>query len=282
MRTENDTWDINSSVGVTALAVAASRAGETDDPDGLIRDPFAAAFMAAAAAAPGYNAGYLLIAKQLQSYLGVRTKFFDEFFAAAAQAGVEQAVILASGLDARPWRTAMPAHTFEIDVPLVLEFKQRVLDDAGAQARTEHTAVGIDLREDWGAALIDAGFSPALRTAWLAEGLLPFLPAVAQEGLFAVVNELSAPGSVLAAEEFLETMRKFTEFPSMADAVDELGMDVPDLIFDERGVDAAAWLTERGWDAKEISSVDGAAAYGRTFAEDMPIKEAFWVTATKR
>jgi methyltransferase (TIGR00027 family) len=282
MRTENDTWDINSSVGVTALAVAASRAGESAAPDSLVSDPFAAAFVAVAATAPNHSDGYQALAKQLQPYLGVRTRFFDEFFADAAADGIEQAVILASGLDARPWRITMPARSFEIDLPLVLDFKHRVLRDAGAAPRTEHSPVGIDLREDWGAALTEAGFSPALRTAWLAEGLLPFLPAAAQESLFAVVNALSAPGSVLAAEEFTETMRGFAQFPAMADAVDKLGMDVPDLIFDEDPLDAAAWLNDHGWTAAEITAAEGATGYGRTFDDTMPVKHAFWVTASKR
>ena len=281
MRTENDTWDINSSVGVTALAVAASRAGESAAPDSLVSDPFAAAFVAVAATAPGHNDGYLPLARELRPYVGARTRFFDEFFAGAVAAGVEQAVILASGLDARPWRTTLPARTFELDLPLVLEFKQRVLRDAGAVPRTEHSPIAIDLREDWGTALRQAGFSPALRTAWLAEGLLPFLPATAQEGLFTVVDELSAPGSVIAAEEFLEAMRGLADVPAMAEAVDKLGVDVPDLIYDESAVDAAAWFAAHGWAARQISATDGAARFGRAFDESLPVKGVFWVTATK-
>jgi O-methyltransferase involved in polyketide biosynthesis len=68
----------------------------------------------------------------------------------------------------------------------------------------------------------------------------------------------------------------------MAEAVDELGMDVPDLIFDEDALDAAAWLAERGWTTEEIEPADAAANYGRTFDDDLPVKQAFWVTATKR
>lgn len=281
MRTDKDTWDINSSVGVTALAVAASRAGETARPDGMISDPYAAVFLAAAAELPNHPDGYQSIAATLQPYLAVRTRFFDRFFADATEAGVEQAVILASGLDARPWRATMPPRTFEIDLPLVLEFKRQVLRDAGARPGGEHTPVAVDLREDWGAALIDAGFSPKLRTAWLAEGLLPFLPSAAQEGLFAVVDKLSAPGSVIAAEQFLETMRNFADVPAMVEAVDKLGVDVPDLIFDEDPIDAAAWFAERGWPSEQFDSADVAVTYGRAFDDDLPVKGAFYVTARK-
>ncbi|MGH3553506.1 MAG: class I SAM-dependent methyltransferase, partial [Mycobacterium sp.] len=41
MRTHDDTWDIATSVGTTAVMVAAARAIETDRPDPLISDPFA-------------------------------------------------------------------------------------------------------------------------------------------------------------------------------------------------------------------------------------------------
>ncbi|HEY4018541.1 MAG TPA: SAM-dependent methyltransferase [Pseudonocardiaceae bacterium] len=281
MRTDKDAWDINSSVGVTALAVACSRAGETARQDGLINDPYAAVFLAAAAELPNHPDGYQSIAARLQPYIAVRTRFFDEFFADATEAGVEQAVILASGLDSRPWRAAMPGRTFEIDLPLVLEFKLRVLRDVGATARGEHTPVGVDLREDWGAALIDAGFSPKLRTAWLAEGLLAYLPSAAQEGLFTVVDKLSAPGSVLAAEEFQGSMRKFGDVPDLADAVDKLGLDVPDLVFDKDAVDALAWFAERGWQSGQLSSGDAATSYGVTFEDDLRIKDNFYVTARK-
>lgn len=41
MRTHDDTWDIRTSVGATAVMVAAARAVETSKPEPLIRDPYA-------------------------------------------------------------------------------------------------------------------------------------------------------------------------------------------------------------------------------------------------
>ena len=45
MREDRDTWDIVSSVGRTALAVATFRALESERPDALISDPFARWFV---------------------------------------------------------------------------------------------------------------------------------------------------------------------------------------------------------------------------------------------
>ena len=40
-RTDDDSWDLASSVGATATMVAAGRAMATKDPEGLINDPYA-------------------------------------------------------------------------------------------------------------------------------------------------------------------------------------------------------------------------------------------------
>ena len=49
MRSDGDTWDIVSSVGLTALAVATFRALESTRPDAIIEDKFASWFVEAAA-----------------------------------------------------------------------------------------------------------------------------------------------------------------------------------------------------------------------------------------
>ena len=71
------------------------------------------------------------------NYQGARTRFFDNYFLQAAEAGVRQVVILAAGLDSRAYRLAWPDATtiFELDRPQVLDFKREVLDRAGRQAQ---------------------------------------------------------------------------------------------------------------------------------------------------
>ncbi len=93
-------------------------------------------------------------------------------------AGIPQAVIFASGLDARGYRLFWPAGTavFEIDQPLVIEFKTATLESLGAQPTVDLHAVPIDLRQDWLNALRTAGFDVSRPSAWIAEGLLAFLP----------------------------------------------------------------------------------------------------------
>ena len=78
-------------------------------------------------------------------------------------------VILASGLDTRAYRLAWPDGNvvYEVDQPRVIEFKTRTLADLGATPTADRRAVGIDLRDDWPAALRDSGFDTASPTAWI-------------------------------------------------------------------------------------------------------------------
>lgn len=185
-------WDILSGVGITALLVAACRAIETHRPDSLVNDPYAEVFVAAADSPvplPTRSRGdedFAIPWASMATYMGVRSRFFDEFFAAACATGVEQVVLLAAGLDARAFRLDWrPATTvYELDAPKVLQFKDGILAQQAARPRSHRRTVPADLREDWPTALRQAGFDRGRPTAWLAEGLLPFLPDDAKDSLF--------------------------------------------------------------------------------------------------
>ncbi|MGW3992521.1 SAM-dependent methyltransferase [Amycolatopsis sp. NPDC004772] len=204
-RHDGDTWDLASSVGATATMAAAARAMATRADPALIDDRFAEPLVRAVGVdlltrlASGEAAPGELVAPVWIDVAKVRTKFYDEFF---REAGLTQAVILASGLDSRAYRLPWPAGTvvYEIDRPEVLEFKTRTLAGLGAEPTADRRVVPADLREDWPAALRAAGFDPARPTAWSAEGLLGYLPPEAQDRLLDTITGLSAPGSRVATE----------------------------------------------------------------------------------
>ncbi len=259
--------------------VAAARARETESADPLIVDPFARVLVDGAgtgmwetfidesvterikAADPEAAA----IFENMLGYQAVRTHFFDAFFTDAANSGIRQVVILASGLDARAYRLKWPAGTvvFEIDQPKVLEYKSQTLATHGATATATLREVAIDLRQDWPTALRAAGFDPTAPTAWLAEGLLMYLPAEAQDTLFTEITALSAPGSRVSAEaighrdeERREQMRMRWE--KMADEIGlERPVDISDLTYnDSHRADLTEWLGAHGWIASGRKSTD--------------------------
>lgn len=279
LRSHDDTWDIATSVGSTAVMVAAARAKETDSAAPLIRDPYASILVAGAGTGVWENflddamaqriaeadPNAAAVFANMLSYQAVRTHFFDAFFADAAAAGVRQVVILASGLDSRAYRLDWPAGTvvFEIDQPKVLQYKAETLAEHGVTPIAELHEVAIDLRQDWPAALKTAGFDPSLPTAWLAEGLLMYLPAEAQDRLFEQITELSAPGSRVSAEAVRHhdeqrraQMRQRWE--KMADNVGiERTVDIQDLTYnDAHRAELTDWLNTHGWTATGQPSAD--------------------------
>ena len=111
-------------------------------------------------------------------------------------------MILASGLDSRAYRLPWPAGTvvYEIDQPEVIEFKTATMA-ASARPRPRNAAPWASICATTGRPrLRGSGFDATRPTAWIAEGLLVYLPPEAQDRLFDNITALSAPGSQLATE----------------------------------------------------------------------------------
>ena len=146
----------------------------------------------------------LLNRKARTEQMTVRTRFFDDFFTGRdRQAGIRQAVILASGLDTRAYRLRWPdGHGGLRDRPAAGHRIQNATRwPASAPPRPPTAARSASIcartgRRRCGTAVLTST-SP---TAWSAEGLLPYLPPEAQDRLFDNITALSAPGSRLATE----------------------------------------------------------------------------------
>ncbi len=283
LRTAGDSWAITELVGATALGVAASRAAETAGANPLIRDEFARILVSSAGPAwarltdpelawlDGDRHGRR-VHRLGVDYQAVRTHFFDEYFGEATSAGIRQAVILAAGLDSRTYRLSWPADmaVYEIDQPKVLEYKTGILESQGAVPSATRRTVPVDLRDDWPAALTAAGFDRTRPTAWLAEGLLPYLPSDAQDRLFEMFTALSAPGSQVAIEVFgmnsngnTQRWRRMRERLGLDVNVEALTYHEPDRS------DAAQWLADHGWRVHAVNNRDEMARLGRPVPKDL-------------
>jgi methyltransferase (TIGR00027 family) len=273
-------WNIVSGVGVTALGVAAMRAVESRHAEPLVCDPYAAAFVAAvagqlprpmpvtpeeAAADPD------LLWSGMAHYVAVRSRFFDGFLAAAAGAGLRQAVILAAGLDTRAFRLDWTpgATVYEIDAPMVLAFKDSVLAGQGAMPRCDRRTVTADLRADWPAPLREADFDPATPTAWLAEGLVPYLTDEAIDFLLGHVHELSAPGSRITADHMPGGTSAIGDSLTrgVASGADE---ELATIWIAGQQHDPASWLLSHGWTTSVSQASWVASGYGRPMTDLQP------------
>jgi methyltransferase (TIGR00027 family) len=305
-RTDDDSWDLASSVGATATMVAAARAMVTRIDGALISDPYAEPLVRAVgvdvftklasgeldpsafAVDDDQNAGM----DRMVDNMAVRTKFFDDFFTDATTEGIRQVVILAAGLDSRAYRLQWPAGTvvYEVDQPQVVDFKTRTLAEIGAQPTSDRRTVAVDLRFDWPAALKEAGFDADQPTAWSAEGLLGYLPPDAQDRLLDTVTALSAPGSWLATEstppidqnDVDEAMEKMQ---SAADRWREHGYDLDwaNLVYLGDRNEPADYLTAHGWDVSGAKVNELLTANGYPpFDGDTPFTNLSYISGTLR
>jgi methyltransferase (TIGR00027 family) len=305
-RTDDDTWDLASSVGATATMVASARAMASKADSPLIHDPYAEPLVRAVGLdlftklatgelspadleddSDGAPAGV----QRMTDNMAVRTKFFDEFFLDATNAGIKQAVILASGLDARAYRLPWPDGTtvYEIDQPQVIEFKSRTLAELGAQPTAHRRTVAVDLRDDWPTALQAAGFDPAQPSAWSAEGLLGYLPPEAQDRLLDTITELSAPGSRIATEsgptrgkDHEERIKNRMRTVSQRWSKHGLDLDMTQLVYFGDRNEASPYLSDHGWEMggstiRELFAANGLAPI---LEDDLPFADRLYVSGT--
>ena len=228
-----------------SFAAATFRAAEADSSCPLFTDPFAKPLLEAASAhgwQPDIQVGGTPLAV-LEVYVACRTRWFDESFISAGAHGVDQAVILASGLDTRAWRLPWlsRAAVFEVDRPEVLDFKSATLTCCGSRPSVRrHTMVAADARTDWPEALFDSGFDRTEPAVWSLEGLLPDWSRDDRATTVRRAAELSSPCSRLAIE-------------ATEDEVDELG----------------SWLAEHGWQVRTVSAQTLLRRYARCAPDDV-------------
>lgn len=296
-RTDGDTWDPASGVGMTATFGAVARAVGTNK--GLIDDPFAEPLVRAA------GVEYFIRVMKDQQYaadgggdpvmygmlniLAVHGKFLDEYLTRAARAGIRQAVNLGCGLDTRAHRLWWPPGTtlYECDQPGVMDFRARVLRDVGGKLTAHRCAVGVDLRDDWLTALRRVGFDPAQPTVWIAENLLVgYLPPDAQDRLLHQVSASSAAGSRFAADHMPWTEVQLQEGRAFIEGWRQEGLDIDlgKLTYSAEFGSLQENLEAHGWQVTdqtlvELLSTVGLSGRRRLSPHDLAVTPRY-VTAT--
>jgi methyltransferase (TIGR00027 family) len=278
--------DVPEGVGATALGAAMMRARESARAGGLFVDPYAAAFVAAAPpifedgpdaeddpAIAGLEAAFAEV-------VAVRTRFFDDFVTRAVTSGCRQVVIVGAGLDTRAFRLEWPTDVrlFELDRPDVLRFKERVLAENAASPRCERITVAVDLQQSgWSTSATDLGLEPAKPTAWVAEGLIPYLANDAAGRLLDAVGGLSSPGSHLALDhaggEDDVVLRQARSMESMA--------DIASMWQGGLSEGASRWLAHHGWRTETVHGETLSIEYGRRVSPATHRLHGVFVTAAR-
>ncbi|MFI9650604.1 SAM-dependent methyltransferase [Streptomyces sp. NPDC052040] len=247
-----------SGTGSTALVVAALRAVESARNDALFTDRLAAPLVRAAQLANPLPTSLTQVGEEERTLLGLaadgvalRTRYLDDYLTSSQAC---QVVIVAAGLDTRAFRLdgLSGCTVFELDQAPVLDFKQKALGRAGARPCCERRAVAADLREEWAPELVKAGFDPSLPSAWLMEGLLPYLPAAAEHQLFSTVHALSAPGSSIGVWATAEDTQSASPANERVGAMyAAYGIDITDIADNEPRQRITELLPSLGWNVTE-------------------------------
>lgn len=131
-------------VSDTAFWIAYHRALESARPDALFRDPFAARL----AGERGRRISDAMPTSAVVAWtVALRTRIIDDYIMSAVRSGIDTVLCLGAGLDARPYRMALPPELrwIEADYPHVMDYKEGILRDDTAACRVER--VRIDLAD---------------------------------------------------------------------------------------------------------------------------------------
>jgi methyltransferase (TIGR00027 family) len=160
-------------VSDTAFPIAYHRAVETERPDALFRDPFAARL----AGERGRKISRSVPGSRLVSWMvTLRTRIIDDYIASAIGAGVDTVLCLGAGLDARPYRMSLPPDLrwIEADYPHIIEYKENILRSETPACRLERVKIDLAAVPER-QALLDRVDASSRSTLVLTEGVIPYL-----------------------------------------------------------------------------------------------------------
>lgn len=226
-------------VSDTARWVAVYRAMETERPDAIFRDPFAARL----AGEQGKNiVDGMKQGRAMAWAMITRTAVMDEIILERIKGGgVDTVLNLAAGLDARAWRMPLPASLrwIDVDLPAMSEYKSTLM--RGETPACHYEAIPADLTSD---AVRDALFATIGASAKtmlvITEGLLIYLEQSQVESLARAIHAMPSARwwlSDIASPMLLKVMEKsWKQALDKANAPFKFGPD-----------DSAAFFKPLGW-----------------------------------
>lgn len=132
----------------------------------------------------------------------IRHRFFDDRLSElCAEGDIVNVISLGAGMETRPYRLECMAgkRFFQLDNEIVLEEKQRLIREGAPTVQPiakEIISIAADFRKlGWVHRLRECGVSRDVKTVWIMEGLLYYIPQDMVHAIFDAVSELSAPGS---------------------------------------------------------------------------------------
>jgi methyltransferase (TIGR00027 family) len=229
-------------VSDTAFWIAYHRALETERPDALFRDPFAARL----AGERGRRISDAMPTSRIVAWtVALRTRIIDDYIASAVRAGIDTVLCLGAGLDARPYRLALPPDLrwIEADYPHVIDYKEDILRQETPACRLERVKVDLAVAAER-QILLDRVDASSQGVLILTEGVIPYL---SNDGAAALADALrSMRHARLWIVDYLSALAvRFRRRKRVSRAM----QNAP---FKFAPGDWFAFFDQRGWRVKEI------------------------------
>jgi methyltransferase (TIGR00027 family) len=230
----------------TARWAAVFRARETARADAIFRDPYAQRL----AGKKGVDIANTLPEGNSHAWAWVaRTYLFDQFITHGIEQGVDMVVNLAAGLDARPYRMALPSsfQWIEVDLPEILAYKEGILANEKPTCALERVRTDLSNGNARRALFADLD-RRANKILVLTEGLLIYLGA---EEVAALAKDLAAGPHFqrwimdLSSPGLLRMMQRTT-----GKKLSEVGAS-----FKFAPPEGPAFFTPLGWEAVDVKGL---------------------------
>jgi methyltransferase (TIGR00027 family) len=252
-----------------AAQIAGVRAAETYLPENerVFQDPYAEYFLSEDERADLSNleklrAGIAMYDQMMPGVNGAivaRIRFIDEYLLECVKQGFKQLVIIGAGYDTRAYRfpeVKANLKVFEVDHPETQQFKilktREIFSTLPDHVIYVPVIFGIDRLDK---NLFENGYNPKLKTLFIVEGLLMYVPPPAVDGLLSFVANASGPGSAFVADYFtvsvIEGTSRLKEAQALRQFVEKEGAPLQfgfeegkiEDFFKERGFESVKTVT---------------------------------------
>ena len=252
-----------------ALEIAGVRAGESTLPENerVFYDPYAKFFFSPDERKN--NETPEQVKAQIESYNQImpgangaivsRIRFIDEYLETCIKNEFKQVVIIGAGYDTRAYRIDGVKENlsfFEVDHPITQQIKIEKIKEIFDQLPDHVTYVPVTFGQDQlSEKLFDAGYKQGIKTLFIIEGLLMYIPPEAVDGLLMFITKASCAESALVADYFhsdvIEGKSDLKEAITLKQFVENAGSKLmfglaPETVFD--------FFTQRGFHKLELVS----------------------------
>nr|WP_319373041.1 class I SAM-dependent methyltransferase [uncultured Methanobacterium sp.] len=139
-----------------------------------------------------------------------RVRYFDDFVKKLIVNGLEQLVIFGAGYDTRAYRIEElkeKVKVFEVDHPGTQSFKMEKIKEIFDSIPEHVVFVPVDFeKETFSEKLFSKGYNPSLKTLFIMEGLLMYIPPKSVAETLSFIAENSGKGSAVIFDYFPESV----------------------------------------------------------------------------